>query len=431
MPPKLSPESAAPPGSLRPTLTQPVSPALWLRAGFYFLLGGILAAIVAYAVYRTGAAVMSVIHPFVGGMVLAFLLDPMVDRLQKRGISRAGAVGIVFLGLIALVVGISSLLIPLLIDRVGDLSQNGPEYVRQISDRINDFLRNNPRIGPVTLPASVDDMTSKIGAAAQDFVKQGAGQATTLLVNSVSQALNTFVTLLIAFYLVMDLDRLRARLLYLMRPEWRQPAARGFEDVRGIFAGFLSKLLLLCALYGLCMALLYAGLGMAHAQMLVYAPMMGVAGLLLYAVPYVGASSLAAGGLILGWIASGSPVFGIIAMIATLVLNGVFDNVVYPRLVGGGVGLHPVIAVFALILGGSVFGLVGMVLAVPMAASVQTLLYRMFPHLKSPTPEEFLLAEGITPHDAAPAEETQEGPVSVAEHDTPRIILPPADPPSA
>jgi predicted PurR-regulated permease PerM len=422
-------EPAAPAGGLRPALMPPASSAVWLRAGFFFLLGGILAAVVAYAVYRTGAAVMSVIQPFVAGLVLALLLDPGVDRLQKRGMSRAGAVGVVFLLVIVLLVGVSALLIPLLIDRISDLYQNGPEYVRQASERINEFLKNNPRIGPVTLPASVEDMSARVGTAAQEFVKQGAGRATTFLVNSVSQALNTFVTLLIAFYLVMDLDRLRARLLYLLRPEWRQPIARGFEDVRGIFAGFLSKLLLLCALYGFCTALLFAGLGIVHPQMLHYAPMMGVAGLLLYAVPYVGATSMAAGGFILGWMASGSPVFGVIALVATLVLNGVFDNVVYPRLVGGGVGLHPVIAVFALILGGSVFGLVGMVLAVPMAASIQTLLFRMFPRLTTPTPPDFLLAEGIRPADAAPAAETPDGPVSGAEKDAPRIILPPADAP--
>jgi predicted PurR-regulated permease PerM len=249
--------------------------------------------------------------------------------------------------------------------------------------------------------------------------------------SSVSQAVNTLVTLLIAFYLVMDLDRLRARLLYLMRPAWREPVARGVEDVRSIFAGFLTKLLLLCALYGACMAVLFLILSIFQPGMLAYAVLMGVAGLLLYAVPYVGATSMAVGSFALGWAASGTVIFGVVCGVAALVLNAVFDNVVYPRLVGGGVGLHPVVAVFALILGGSVFGLPGMILAVPTAASIQTLLYRMFPRLTSPTPREFLLRWGVLPQDAAPVAETPEGPVSAAEQDVPRILLPPPDPPAS
>jgi predicted PurR-regulated permease PerM len=388
------------------------------------MLGGVLLAALAFAVLQVGGWIVAIVGPFVAALVLALLLDPIVDRLQQRGLPRAGAVAVTFLGVIVAVLTVSALLVPFLVDRIGNLYENGPAYVRQAGERINAYLAQNKHIGPIQLPRSVDEIAGKYAASAEKWVQQGAGRLTTLLMNSVSQMLNTFVTLLIAFYLLMDLDRLRARLMYLLRPAWREPVAHGVEDIRHIFAGFLAKLILLCALYGSCMALLYLILSLFQAGMLGYAVLMGVAGLLLYAVPYVGASSMALGSFGIGWAASGSPLFGLIACVASLALNGIFDNVVYPRLVGGGVGLHPVVAVFALILGGSVFGLPGMILAVPTAASIQTLLYHMFPHLTAPTPREFLLRWGVTPQDAAPVAETPQGPVAAAESEVPRVILP-------
>ena len=76
-----------------------------------------------------------------------------------------------------------------------------------------------------------------------------------------------------------------------------------------------------------------------------------------------------------------------------LLLNQVFDNLIMPRVVGGGVGLHPVIALFALLLGGQLFGLWGMLLSVPIAASIQVVLYRLFPRLSTPTPLLFLRSD--------------------------------------
>jgi predicted PurR-regulated permease PerM len=420
--------STEPPEAVHPHM--PSGAAEWIRAGFFFMLGAALLGALAYSVLMTGGWVAGIAGPFVAGLVLAMMLDPVVDRLERRGrLPRAGAVAVVFLGVILTVLVIGALLVPVLIDRVGNLTQNGPGYVRQAHDAINVYLASHDALGPIKLPHSIDEIAGKYAASAEQWVQQGASRAASFLMNSATQALNTFVTLLIAFYLVLDIDRLRARLLYLMRPAWREPVARGVEDVRSIFAGFLTKLLLLCALYGVCMTGLYLALSIFQSGMLPYAVLMGVAGLLLYAVPYVGATSMALGSFALGWAASGSAVFGLVACVAALVLNGIFDNVVYPRLVGGGVGLHPVVAVFALVLGGSVLGIAGMILAVPTAASVQTLLYHMFPHLTSPTPHEFLLRWGVLPQDAVPVAETPEGPISAAETDVPRVILPPAAPP--
>ncbi len=83
-----------------------------------------------------------------------------------------------------------------------------------------------------------------------------------------------------------------------------------------------------------------------------------------------------------------------------------------PRIVGGGVGLHPVAALFALTLGGALFGLWGMLLSVPIAASIQAILFRLFPKLTTPTPLSFLQAQGVRPDEEEAPKILQGGEVS-------------------
>ena len=94
-------------------------------------------------------------------------------------------------------------------------------------------------------------------------------------------------------------------------------------------------------------------------------------------------------------------IFGSVALLA--MLNFTFDNVITPRVVGRGMGVHPIVAMFALLVGASLFGLWGMLLAYPAAGSVQVMLFRLFPKISQPTPET-MLAKG----EAAPSVMSEE-----------------------
>jgi hypothetical protein len=87
---------------------------------------------------------------------------------------------------------------------------------------------------------------------------------------------------------------------------------------------------------------------------------------------------------------AGGFVFGCITMVSVLVVNQIYDNIVTPRVVGGGVGLHPVAAILALALGARLGGFWGLLLSVPIAGSIQQILFRIFPKLTTPTPDDYL-----------------------------------------
>ena len=395
----------------------PTVPRDTIRVGFYFALGVILLCLLALAARRFLEATLDVITPFAIGLVLALLLDPLADKLMRRGLSRMAAAGLVFGVFLLLLVGIGWLTVPLLIGQAGDLAQNGPNYISGLQDYVNHFLHTHPKIGPIKLPGTVAQLSQQFSGQASDYLKQVSGHVYGFLVGSATIAIEFILTLIIAFYFLVDIDRLRARLFYLAPEKWRGLMGQLGSDVGGVFADYLRGLLIVCALYGLFTVGLLYGLSIFHHPMARYALLVGAAAGVLYAVPYLGALSTALVTFIVAFAAATADhqsglAFGGIALGATLLLNQVFDNVVTPRVVGGGVGLHPVLALFALVIGGELFHLPGMLLSVPIAGSVQVILFRLYPRLTQPTPPPFLRAQGV-PLDSKESQKILHGDESV------------------
>lgn len=396
---------------------KPLPSRLYVQAGFYFSLGILLLAVLAMVAQRFAEATLAVITPFAVGLVLAMLLDPIADKLMKRGLSRMGAAGIVFGIFLLLIIGIGWLSIPALIGEAGALAQNGPGYVSGLQESINHFLATHHKIGPIKLPANVSQITSQLSGRASGFLQQASGSVVTFLIGSATVVIQSVLTLIIAFYFLVDIDRLRARTFYLAPQNWRTMMSQIGSDVGGVFSDYLRGLLIVCALYGVTTIAMLYGLSLFHHSMAQYALLVGAAAGVLYAVPYLGALSTALVTFIVAFTAATGDhqsglVFGGIAVAVTLAVNQIFDNVVTPRVVGGGVGLHPVMALFALVIGAELFGIWGMLLSVPIAGSIQAILFRLFPRLTQPTPAPFLSVQGV-PLDGQESQKILDGDKSV------------------
>ena len=375
-------------------------PRDYMRAGFYLALGVVLLVLLALVVRRFAEATLAILAPFAVGLIFALLLDPLADKLTKRGLGRTPAVGLVFAAFLLVFVGIGWLTIPALIAQATDLSQNGPTYITGLQERAQHFLDTHHKIGPVKLPKTMDQLTQQFSGRASAFLSQAGGHVVAVLVGSATFVIQTVLTLIITFFLLLDLGRLRARLFYLA-PERSRPMMRDMgRDIMGVFSDYLRGLTIVCALYGVTtVGLLYA-LSILHHPLAHYALLVGVAAGILYAIPYLGSTATALVTFLVAFAAATADhasglAFGGIAVAATLILNQVFDGVVTPRVVGGGVGLNPIMAIFALVIGGELFGVWGMLFSVPLAGSIQAILFRLYPKLTTPTPPTFLTAQGV------------------------------------
>ena len=148
-------------------------PRRYVQAGFYFSLGILLLVVLALFARRFAEATLAVISPFAVGLVLALLLDPLADRLMKRGLSRMAASGLVFGVFLFLIIGIGYLSIPALIGQAGDLAQNGPSYISGLQASAKHFVDTHHKIGPVKIPR-FDTLTAQVSGQAAGFLQKTA-----------------------------------------------------------------------------------------------------------------------------------------------------------------------------------------------------------------------------------------------------------------
>jgi predicted PurR-regulated permease PerM len=262
----------------------------------------------------------------------------------------------------------------------------------RLREQVDNWLRSHRRIGPMNLPANLDtfqrDYADQFSQALQNLAKR-VGEA---VVGSLAILLYVILIPIITFFILMDMDRLRARLLFLLPDRFRGEMLRIASDVGDVFGSYVRGMTIVSAAYGVIAFLLFFGLGLLFRGGLEnYALLLGVVAGLLYPVPYIGPAATAFLAGIVSLATGQTAGQTVIVLLVILAENQIFDNVVVPRVVGSSVGLHPLATMFALLLGGTLFGLWGMLLSVPIAGSIQVILFRLFPKLNAPTPLSLLM----------------------------------------
>lgn len=299
-----------------------------------------------------------VILPFVLGGAIAYCLDPVADRLEKAGTSRAVAVSIITLVAALIFILLILLVIPTLINQTSQLINTAP----QLFERLQAFVTERfPSIGDAE--STIRRQLLAIG----DTIQSRGAELVNGLLSSALGLINMLVLLVVvpvvAFYLLLDWDNMIAKLDELL-PRDHAPTVRQLaRDIDKTLASFIRGQGTVCVILGTyyAIALMIAGLN--------FGLVVGfVAGLISF-IPYVGA-------LVGGMLAIGLAIFQFwgewvsIGIIAGIFALGQFfeGNILTPKLVGSSVGLHPVWLIFALSVFGSLFGFVGMLVAVPVAA---------------------------------------------------------------
>lgn len=340
-------------------------------------LGFWVAALAAFVLFLW--AFQEILLPFIAGFVLAYFLDPVADWLERRGLNRLVATLIIIVAAVLAVIVIVLLVVPILGDQALRLAQDLPALLKALIAKFDAWA-----------PQTVKDLIAKSGTDIQgsvgDIAGRAAGWIATLLssVWSGGMALVNVLSLLVvtpivAFYLLADWDRIVAKVDGWLPRDHVEEVRVIARDVNTAMAGFIRGQGTVCLLLGVfyALALSLAGLKFGLA--------IGLGAGLLSFIPYIGAligGVMAIGvGLVQFW-----PDLGSIALIVGIFAAGQFieGNFLSPKLVGGSIGLHPVWLMFALFAFGYVFGFVGLLLAVPMAAAAGVLVrYALAQYLKS------------------------------------------------
>ncbi len=306
----------------------------------------------------------SILLPFVVGLALAYLLNPVVNWLQRWGIGRSWGAMIVLTGVIVLIVGLLLALVPLVASQLGGLFARLPSYVGDLQELLRQWVPQFTEwLGP--------ERAAQLEGSLSDLIGRGvefAGLVTATLAQSGLTVINTiavlFITPVVAFYLLVDWEGMMLKADDLL-PRKYQGEIRGVlgdidRAMAGVIRGQGGVILVLCIYY--CTALTLAGLNFGLA--------IGLIGGLLSFVPYVGflvgfslSMTIA---LVQFW--PGQWAFVLIILAIYMVGQFLEANILYPKLVGQSININPVWLMFALFAFALLFGFVGLLLAVPLAA---------------------------------------------------------------
>jgi predicted PurR-regulated permease PerM len=313
-----------------------------------------------------------VLLPFAAAFGLGYLLDPVADRLERLGLNRLGATLIILAGFVLVLALLIILLIPILGHQLTGLIQSFPGYLTKLQELISqqsafftqgyggEILQKLGLNGQTGGDAPTGDLVSKAAAWAGGFVNSVLQRGAALF-----SLISLFiVTPVVAFYMLLDWDKMIATIDGLI-PLRHRDVVRGLaREIDAAMAGFLRGQSLVC----LCLGLWY-GLGLSIIGVN-FGLLIGITGGVLGFIPYVGSLTVLVVSSIVA-IVQGWPSWHLLGLAIGVFLIGQFleGNILSPKLVGGSVGLHPVWLIFALLAFGSLFGFTGLIVAVPLAAA--------------------------------------------------------------
>jgi predicted PurR-regulated permease PerM len=355
----MSSTTTAPGGGQPPQL--PGSP-LPLRRQLMFW-GGALLVLIAL-LWLLGDVLM----PFVAGMVLAYLLDPLVRMVQRLGVNRAIASVLVVLIFVIVIVVALALLLPVLADQLAAFAARVPHYVEQLRQLINESSQS-------WVGKYINEKLPEAQKSAGTVAATAAGWAGAVLGSILSggKALVSVISLIVitpivAFYLLIDWPRMLQTLDACVPVPHRETVRKLVHEMDRAIAGFVRGQAIVCTILGTFYAVSLMALGV-HFGLLI-----GITAAILGFAPYVGTIS---GFLLAVGVSTAQfwPDWTIPAMAASLFLIGQFieGNILQPQLVGKEIGLHPVWLMFSLIAFAYLFGFVGLLVAVPVAAAIGVL----------------------------------------------------------
>lgn len=331
---------------------------------------GIAAAVTFFLLWFLGDVIM----PFILGGAVAYLLDPIADRLESMGLSRVLSTVVITLvaGLIFVVLFLA--VVPALVSQAASLIETAPELFADLQGWLT------------TKFPSIMDESSVIHQQLQSIgetIQSKGGELFNTVLSSALSLINVMVLIVVVpvvtFYLLLDWDRMVAKIDELL-PRDHAPMVRQIaHEIDRTLASFVRGQGTVCMILGTYYAVALMGVGLNFGLVVGL-----IAGLITF-IPYIGA--LVGGALAIGlamfqyWgsveIVSGDTItyatdWARIAIVAAVFGFGQFleGNILTPKLVGGSIGLHPVWLIFSLSVFGTLFGFVGMLVAVPVAAMI-------------------------------------------------------------
>lgn len=308
-----------------------------------------------------------VLAPFLISVIIAYLLHPLVQLLHRRGVPRGASIVIIYIVFFLFVTVLLLNMIPLFIDQLRELSEKLPALIKQAEKWMNNFHQNK-RYLPLAVRNAIDSnlttLESKTTTSISHILEQ-AGVA-------VEGMAGAFVVPFLVFYMLKDVKGIERAVIAFFPKGNRSEIMRLIRSVDEALGNYIRGQLLVAFLVGVLAYVGYLIIAMPYGFLL--ALIVAVTNIIPYVGPFIGAAPA----ILLAFTVS--PMMALKVLIVNLVIQQLEGNVISPLLIGRSLKLHPMLIIFALLLGGEMFGMVGLILCIPVVAVGKVLLQHLVLH---------------------------------------------------
>ncbi|GAB6099154.1 AI-2E family transporter [Halanaerocella petrolearia] len=320
----------------------------------------LLVTVVFYFLYQ----VKSILFPFSLAILLSYLLNPIIDKLVNHEMPRLGALVFVFGILITLFMFVFITIIPTMINELETLTNRLPSYIGKI-DKIINLV--NQRYQQFDIPPALNDILERMMLRIKEFSLNFIDRTSQVILELLSRLFSLIMAPILSFYILKDLDLITDYFWSIIPHQYQSEIKELMTRIDQGLVGFFKGQLIVSLLVGVLSTVILYWLEVKFSLLI------GVLAGIFNVIPYFGPFFAA---FIAGLIAFGESIkLGLKVVLLFFVIQQVEGNIISPKIMGEEVGLHPIIIIFSLLAGGELLGIIGMLIAIPVAIIVKELLH--------------------------------------------------------
>lgn len=314
--------------------------------------------------------------PVVISALLYYLLKPIVDLLEKAGVSRITAITLVFIVLSGLLIWGVAVAVPSLVDQILTFADNLPSYLKEGEKQVNLLLKNNQfnAIRP-QLENMVNNFSSKAADYAETFSKSAVNWVGNVASLVTRVAVAIMISPFILFYLLRDSGKFKERFIEFLPTKIRQPSLRVLSNINAQLSSYVQGQVTVAIVVAILFSIMFSVIQLRYATTLAI-----IAGIL-NMVPYLGSFLAMIPAFILAMVAG--PIMVVKVAVVFMIEQTIEGRFVTPLVIGSKLNIHPITILFVLLTAGSMFGVWGVFLAIPIYASVKVILSEIFTWYKA------------------------------------------------
>ncbi|HFI0517348.1 TPA: AI-2E family transporter [Streptococcus suis] len=303
--------------------------------------------------------------------LLYYLLNPIVDWMEKHNISRTIGISILFVLIALLIVWGLAVAIPSIQVQVTSFAQNLPSNIQKIEGSVTGLLQDQrfEQFRPTALEV-LNKVNDQIVTFAQKFSSSAVNWASNLISTASQIVVAVLIMPFILFYLLRDGQYLKKHITQYLPTKWREPIGTVLSDVNSQLSNYVRGQVTVAIIVAIMFSVMFSIIGLS------YPITLGVMAGFLNLIPYLGSFLAMIPAIILGLIAG--PIMLIKVLVVFMIEQTIEGRFVTPLIIGSSLSIHPITILFVLLTAGQMYGVLGVLLGIPIYASIKVLVKAIF-----------------------------------------------------